>query len=41
MLTVDRAKLTGKLGSVLSNSPGRAGAERVSAMARRTKALAG
>ncbi len=40
VLTVDRAKLTGKLGSVLSNSRA-ASAERVSAMARRTKALAG
>jgi hypothetical protein len=40
VLTIDRAKLSGRLGSVLSNSRA-TGAERVSSMAGRTKALAG
>src|SRR5215210_1080353 len=40
VLTIDRARLRGRLAAVLSNGAA-AGAERVSAMARRTKALAG
>jgi Phosphodiester glycosidase len=40
VLTIDRAKLGGRLGSVLSNSKA-TGAERLSAMARRTRARAG